>query len=124
MSSNVRVCLKDSIQTVSVQLLPCDCIMICRPLGISGMTSAKQTPQASRTQAQKKMAGNARNPGSAVKGSQHSNGGGMSGLSGLVHKAHIPTPPKAKRALQKENRSRKLDIHADDDESAESSDSD
>jgi hypothetical protein len=46
----------------------------------------------------------------------------MSGLSGLVRKAHIPTPPKVKQTPLKEKK--KLDVHADDDESDESSDSD
>jgi hypothetical protein len=49
-------------------------------------------------------------------------GGGGLGLSGLVKKAHIPTPPKVKAAPQKETK-KKFDIRADDDESEESEDS-
>jgi hypothetical protein len=56
-------------------------------------------------------------------GSQRTSvGGGGIGLSGLVRKAHIPTPPKAKTAPQKESK-KKFDIRADDDESEESEDS-
>lgn len=85
-------------------------------------TPAEGTPKASR--AQKLQTGNAsqKNPASSVKGSQRSSGGRMSGLSGLVRKAHIPTPPKVKQTPLKEKK--KLDVHADDDESDESSDSD
>jgi hypothetical protein len=46
----------------------------------------------------------------------------MSGLSGLVRKAHIPTPPKVKQTPLKGKK--KLDLRAEDDESEESSDSD
>jgi hypothetical protein len=46
----------------------------------------------------------------------------MSGLSGLVRKAHIPTPPKVKQTPLKEKK--KLDLRVEDDESEESSDSD
>jgi hypothetical protein len=56
-------------------------------------------------------------------GSQRTSvGGGGIGLAGLVRKAHIPTPPKAKTAPQKESK-KKFDIRADDDESEESEDS-
>jgi hypothetical protein len=81
---------------------------------------AEQTPKPSRTQA---TTGSQKAPSSSVKGGQRSSGGGMSGLSGLVRKAHIPTPPKVKRTPLKEKK-QKLDIRAEDDESDESSDSD
>jgi hypothetical protein len=60
-----------------------------------------------------------------ISGSQRTSvggGGGGLGLSGLVKKAHIPTPPKVKAAPQKETK-KKFDIRADDDESEESEDS-
>jgi hypothetical protein len=59
-----------------------------------------------------------------VGGSQRASvGGGLGmGLTGLVKKAHIPTPPKVKAAPQKETK-KKFDIRADDDESEESEDS-
>ena len=86
-------------------------------------TPAEQTPKASRAQKPQTANASQKAPSSTVKGSQRSSGGGMSGLSGLVRKAHIPTPPKVKQTPPKEKK-RKLDIHADDDESDESSDSD
>ena len=43
-------------------------------------------------------------------------------MSGLVRKAHIPTPPKVNTEPLKENK-KKFDIRADDDESEESEDS-
>ena len=60
---------------------------------------------------------------STANGTQRSSvGGGGMGLSGLVRKAHIPTPPKVKTEPLKENK-KKFDIRADDDESEESEDS-
>lgn len=91
---------------------------------IDEMTPAKHTSQAPLLKTQTPRAGSQKAPASSSRGNQRSNGGGMSGLSGLVHKAHIPTPPKIKQPPEKENRSRKFDINADDDESDESIDSD
>lgn len=85
-------------------------------------TPDEQTPRASRAQKPQTANASQKAPSSSVKASQRSNGGGMSGLSGLVRKAHIPTPPKVKQTPLKEKK--KLDIRADDDESDESSDSD
>jgi hypothetical protein len=85
-------------------------------------TPAEQTPKASRAQKPQTNNASQKAPSSSVKGSQRSSAGGMSGLSGLVRKAHIPTPPKVKQTLLKEKK--KLDIRAEDDESEESSDSD
>lgn len=85
-------------------------------------TSAEQTPNDSRAQKLQTNKTSQKAPSSSVKGSQRSSGGGMSGLSGLVRKAHIPTPPKVKQTPLKEKK--KLDLRAEDDESEESSDSD
>ncbi|KAM0721633.1 hypothetical protein Q7P37_002558 [Cladosporium fusiforme] len=100
--------------------------------GVSGRTNKKpklsestpvsQTPKSSRkTQTQTNASSSQAAPASLVGGSQRSAGGGSLGLSGLVRKAHIPTPPKAKPAPQKSTKSKRLTIHADDDESDESS---
>ncbi|GAB7333900.1 hypothetical protein MBLNU13_g06016t1 [Cladosporium sp. NU13] len=82
----------------------------------------EQTPDSSRAQKSQTANASQKAPSSSVKRSQRSSIDGMSGLSGLVRKAHIPTPPKAKQAPLKKKK--KLDIRADDDESEESSDSD
>jgi hypothetical protein len=89
---------------------------------VSETTPTEKTPKASRAQKPQTANASQKAPSSSVKGSQRSSGGGMSGLSGLVRKAHIPTPPKVKQTPVKEKK--KLDIRADDDESDESSDSD
>jgi hypothetical protein len=85
-------------------------------------TPAEQTPKASLAQKPQTNKASQKAPSSSVKGSQRSSGGGMSGLSGLVRKAHIPTPPKVKQTPLKGKK--KLDLRAEDDESEESSDSD
>jgi len=85
-------------------------------------TPGEHTPKPSRAQTTQTAIASQKVPSSSVKGSQRSSGGGMSGLSGLVRKAHIPTPPKVKRTPLKEKK--KLDIRVNDDESDESSDSD
>jgi len=87
-------------------------------------TPVKATPKVSQktpNQPTDAPAAAARQPSAwnTVNGTQKSNVGG-GGLSGLVRKAHIPTPPKAKAAAQKESKSKKFDIRADDDESDES----
>ena len=68
---------------------------------------------------------NAAPPTSSMGVSQMSRSIG-GGLSGLVRKAHIPSPPKAKKAPPKQDETqqrRKLSIRQDDDESDDSSDS-
>jgi hypothetical protein len=87
----------------------------------SETTPSEQSPKAPRTQAQQTTVGSQKTPSSSTRESQRTTGGG---LSGLVRKAHIPTPPKVKRTPQKETKAKKLDIRASDDESDESSDSD
>lgn len=87
---------------------------------VSETTPAKKSPKASRSQTQQSTAGGQKTP--STKANQRTIGGGMSGLSGLVRKAHIPTPPKAKRTPPK-GKQKKLDIRAENDESDESSDS-
>ena len=87
-------------------------------------TSVKANPQIlQNTSKPPTTATAARQPAtqSAVNSTQKPNAGG--GLSGLVRKAHIPTPPKAKAAPQKETKNKKFDVRADDDESEESEDS-
>jgi hypothetical protein len=88
---------------------------------VSETTPSEQSPKAPRTQMQQSTGGNQNAPSSSTRGSQRTTGGG---LSGLVRKAHIPTPPKVKRTPQKDTKAKKLDIRASDDESDESSDSD
>ncbi|KAM0701084.1 hypothetical protein Q7P35_011445 [Cladosporium inversicolor] len=89
---------------------------------VGEITPDEKTPKASRVQKPQTANAIQKAISSSVKGSQRSNGGGMSGLSGLVRRAHIPTPPKVKQTPLKEKKN--LDIRADDDESDESSDSD
>lgn len=91
---------------------------------VSETTPAEQTPKASQTLKQAAVAGSQKAPSSSVKSSQRTDASGISGLSGLVRKAHIPTPPKVKQTPLKENKAKKLDVRASDDESDESSDSD
>jgi hypothetical protein len=88
---------------------------------VSETTPSEQPPKDSRTQTQQTTGGSQNAPSSSIRGSQRTTGGG---LSGLVRKAHIPTPPKVKRTPQKDTKAKKLDIRASDDESDESSDSD
>lgn len=86
---------------------------------LSEATPVTQSPKwKTQTPKQPTAAPSQKAPVSSVKGSQRSNGGG---LSGLVRKAHIPTPPKVKRTPQKETKGKKLDPNADDDESDDSS---
>jgi hypothetical protein len=85
------------------------------------ITPAEQTPKSSLSQTQQTTAGSQKAPLSSTKEVQRATGGG---LSGLVRKAHIPTPPKVKRTPQKDNKARKLDIRADNEESDASSESD
>ena len=84
-------------------------------------TPAEETLKASRAQKPQTAETNQKATSSSARRSQRSSVGGMYGLSGLVRKAHIPTPPKVKQTPVKEKK--KLDIHGDDDESDESSDS-
>lgn len=91
---------------------------------VSETTPAEQTPKASQKLKQAVVAGCQKAPSSSVKSSQRTDASGISGLSGLVRKAHIPTPPKVKRTPLKDNKAKKLDVRVSDDESDESSDSD
>lgn len=100
-----------------------------KKLKLSESTPVNQTPKSSRkTQTQPNTISSQAAPGSLIGGSQQSatgGGGGSMGLSGLVRKAHIPTPPKAKPVPQKNTKSKKFTLHAEDDESENSgSDSD
>ena len=89
-------------------------------------TPVKESPKASLKTPKKSTAASAAASQSAMQNtlnqSQRSSVGG-GGLSGLVRKAHIPTPPKAKAAPQKETKHKKFDIRDVDDESEESDDS-
>lgn len=91
---------------------------------LSDNTPVSQTPKSSRkAQTHSNTTSSQAAPGPLVGGSQLSagGGGGSMGLSGLVRKAHIPTPPKAKPAPQKDTKSKRLTLNANDDDSDESS---
>lgn len=87
-------------------------------------TTPNRSPKASQATSTQRAAGASQ--GAPVGSSQRANAGdgGLSGLSGLLRKAHIPTPPKKKQTPKVEQKSKKFDLREDDDESESSEDSD
>lgn len=92
---------------------------------LSDNTPVSQTPKSSRkAQTHSNTMSSQAAQGPSIGGSQFSaggGGGGSMGLSGLVRKAHIPTPPKAKPVPQKDLKSKRLTLNANDGDSDESS---